>query len=49
MKKLITVLVIAVVAAAVYFFGNGYINGSLEAVDRNDNTGITTEIPLGST
>lgn len=49
MKKLITVLVIAVVAAAVYFFGNGYIKVSLEAVDRNDNTEITTEIPLGST
>ncbi|HBD64052.1 MAG TPA: endolytic transglycosylase MltG [Clostridiales bacterium] len=49
MKKLITVLVIAAVAAAVYFFGNGYINGNLEAVDRNDNTEITTEIPLGST
>jgi len=49
MKKLITVLVIAAVAAAVYFFGNGYIKVSLEAVDRNNNTEITTEIPLGST
>ncbi len=49
MKKLITVLVLAAVAAAVYFFGNGYIKVSLEAVDRNDNTEITTEIPLGST
>jgi len=49
MKKLITVLVLAAVAAAVYFFGNGYIKISLEAVDRNDNTEIVTEIPMGST
>jgi UPF0755 protein len=48
MKKLITVLVIVALMLTAYFFVNSYINGNLEAVDRNDDTKIVVEIPSGS-
>lgn len=49
MKKLIAVIVIAVIAAATYFFANNYINENLNAVDRTDETKVVVEIPSGST
>lgn len=49
MKKMIAVLVIVALVAAVFFFVNDYINENLEAVDRSDNTKIVVEIPSGST
>lgn len=49
MKKLTAVLVIVLMALAAYVFVNNYINESLEAVDRNDETKIVVEIPSGST
>lgn len=49
MKKLFAVLAFAIVAAALYFFVNNYINENLEAVDRTDDTEIVVEIPSGST
>lgn len=49
MKKLIAVLVIIVISSATFFFVSNYINESLKAVDRSDETKIVVEIPSGST
>ncbi|HNZ83041.1 MAG TPA: endolytic transglycosylase MltG [Sedimentibacter sp.] len=49
MKKIIALLCVLVIIAAAYLYLNNYIVESLTAVDINDKTAITVEIPSGST
>ncbi|MBP7221791.1 MAG: endolytic transglycosylase MltG [Sedimentibacter sp.] len=49
MKKIIALLCVLVIIAAAYLYLNNYIEESLTAVDINDKTAITVEIPSGST
>ena len=49
MKKIIALLCVLSIIAAAYLYLNNYIVESLTAVDINDKTAITVEIPSGST
>lgn len=49
MKKLIALVFIVLIIGAAYLYINNYVEEGLKAVDINDKTPITVEIPSGST
>ncbi|MEL7647089.1 MAG: endolytic transglycosylase MltG [Sedimentibacter sp.] len=49
MRKIIAVLLVAIIAASAFMLMDNYMEENLEAVDMNDTAEIAVEIPSGST